>query len=313
MFRYSENYYGGTEYMAENINKYIESNSTKYLEYICMVWPSIHYKDDFNEILKTNKEAIIWIHTTLNQLDYHFTEILFYLNKINKIKYIIVPSNWSKNRLLNDINFIIDEKKIIVIPNAVDKIDFDKNKFNSFEKIELIYTSASYRGLQILLYAMKYIDNKNIVLRVFGDFNPNISNNFINIYYDDTDERILFYSSTPKKTVDYYYSKAHIFCYPSIFEETFCISQAQAMSAGCLCITTDLAALKEISKNFSISIESVGYSEHDLAYRYSKILSAGIEKIYLGLWNPEDQCNYIDENFSWPRIKKYWENLNSKL
>ena len=39
--------------------------------------------------------------------------------------------------------------------------------------------------------------------------------------------------------------KAHIFAYPSIFQETSCISILQAMACGCLIISSNLGALKE--------------------------------------------------------------------
>jgi len=42
--------------------------------------------------------------------------------------------------------------------------------------------------------------------------------------------------------------KAHIFAYPSIWPETSCLCLIEAMSAGCACVHSSLAALPETSK-----------------------------------------------------------------
>jgi UDP-glucose:(glucosyl)LPS alpha-1,2-glucosyltransferase len=43
----------------------------------------------------------------------------------------------------------------------------------------------------------------------------------------------------------------HIFAYPNIWEETFCISALEAMAAGCYLITTNFGALFETCAEFA--------------------------------------------------------------
>jgi glycosyltransferase involved in cell wall biosynthesis len=51
--------------------------------------------------------------------------------------------------------------------------------------------------------------------------------------------------------------KSDVWLYPSIFEETYCISAVEAMAAGCLVATISLAALTEIVGNRGILADNV--------------------------------------------------------
>ena len=68
--------------------------------------------------------------------------------------------------------------------------------------------------------------------------------------------------------------KSDVWLYPSIFEETYCISAVEAMAAGCLVATISLAALTEIVGNRGILAEDVS----DLFTQLCTVLDDPIRK-----------------------------------
>ena len=126
------------------------------------------------------------------------------------------------------------------------------------------------------------------------------------------DKRVVFFGQTPRNTVRKYFSESHIWAYPSIFLETFCLSLVEGISAECLSIYPNIGALKETSNGIGICYE---YEDNkDLhAKLFAKILTDSIIKIKNKEFNPKNQSQTIEKSYNWKKFEKDWERLYEKL
>jgi glycosyltransferase involved in cell wall biosynthesis len=104
--------------------------------------------------------------------------------------------------------------------------------------------------------------------------------------------------------------KYHIFAYPNIWEETFCISALEAMAAGCYLITTNYGALFETCAEFA---SYVPYQKNyiNLAKQFAyaidtvanKLNSESVKK------HLEYQIEYTNQYYNWTKQGNTWTNF----
>jgi len=296
-FAWNKNAYGGTEYMAKGWHKYISADMPKIKNYLALVAPGDN--PDFSYLLKSDKPIIFWLHNIADQFGPN--EISFLSSKafIDKLKYLIVPSEFAKTETLEKTSIPAD--KIYVIPNAIKPLKYNPEKFKNPGKLKLINTSNPYRGLDILSNAITKLSPKDFDFEVdvFSGFNPSQVEGF------EPDPRINFYGFSHKSTVTKHVEAAHIHAYPSNYLETFCISQVEAMSAGLLCLTSDIAALPEVSGNFGINYPYVD-DKMEHAKLFAEKLANTFEIIKSEKWNPQEQIEYVNKKYSWDAVKQQW-------
>lgn len=313
------NAFGGTEFMAKNFKEKVLQELPKIKKYNCMLLPGkwIH---TYEEMLNDDREIIIWIHNLQEQFgDPKNDKIAQTINKIftnsdfiKKIKFVVVVSEYAKAQLIESSK--IDASRIVVIHNAINPIDYNDKKFIIDDQIKIIHTSAAERGFVVLANSLKYIDD-DFRLDIFNDINPDIdfiAKEFKEMYKD---ERLFFHYKTPKKTVIDYLSKAHILAYPCIYKETFCLSQTEAISAGCLPVYRNYASLPEVSINSGISyeIENNDPLNEEHAILFAQKLKSAIDLIKNKNFNPIEKSQEINQKFSWEVFKQSWINLHEKL
>ncbi len=294
--------FGGTEYMGRGWHKFIANHMPKLNNYSAYIIPGI--TPDLQGLISTNKELIIWMHNTPQQFDEDKLAILKNSKFIAKVKYFVVPSEEHKRLTLEEIS--VEPERIYVIPNALEPLLFNQNKFDNLSTIKLIHTSSADRGLNILVNAIPYI-KEDIRVEVYNDFYPDLQENV-----PPLDSRIKFYGKTPKATVREALENSHIHAYPSTYPETFCISQAEAMSAGLLCVTSDIGALPEVSGGhttiYPYEPDTVKHIEV-----FAEKLSEAINTIKSSNWNPEAQIEYVNKTYSWNAIKDKWLEFHELL
>jgi UDP-glucose:(glucosyl)LPS alpha-1,2-glucosyltransferase len=128
--------------------------------------------------------------------------------------------------------------------------------------LNLYYHSTPWRGLNVLLAAMQMIKNPLITLdvysstQIYGDQFKTMNDKMYEGLYDQAKQlknvNYIGYQSHDyilKHLQDY-----HIFAFPSIWEETSCVSALESMAAGHYCITTNYGALFETCAEFSAYI-----------------------------------------------------------
>ena len=100
----------------------------------------------------------------------------------------------------------------------------------------------------------------------------------------------------------------HIMAYPSIYEETSCLTLIEACSAGCLCVVPNLGALPETGANFPWMY---GFEEDPKRHAqvHGHILSRAIEHF----WDDDVQNllkiqqNYFDMFYNWSLRTGQWQ------
>ena len=301
IFDYSQGNFGGTEYMAKTFKQKVLPYLPKLNNYNCLIMPGNTPNLEFLET--SDKETILWVHNTFPQLGEQEVKEFFTPSFLNKIKYFVVPSEFHKKHIMEYLK--VDESRVAVIPNAIEPLVYNSNKFTKVNQVRLINTSYAERGTHILINALSKID-RDFRLEIYNDLYPHLYPEY------EPDPRIRFYGKTPKATVIEAVENSHIHAYPSTYLETFCISQAEAMSAGLLCVTSDSAALPEVSGGHTrmYPLESVDAKHAEI---YAKHLTQAIDDVTNGNWNPEEQIKYVNSTYSWERHKEHWLELHDKL
>jgi glycosyltransferase involved in cell wall biosynthesis len=294
-FIYNPNAFGGTEYMGRGWHKTIAPYMPKLEKYNAYIIPGM--APDLKDIVKSDKQLIVWMHNKPQQFDEYHLQILKNPKFLEKVKYFVVPSEHHKRLTLEEIE--INPECIYVIPNAIEPLLFDKSKFYNPSTIKLIHTSTLDRGLEILLYAIPHI-KEDIRVEVYNEFYPDLQQE-VPVF----DSRIKFYGKTPKATVLEAIENSHIHAYPSTYPETFCMSQVEAMSAGLACVTSDLGALPEVSGGFGYMYEYTSDKQKHTEL-FIDNLNKAINDIRNNTFDPTAQIEYVNNTYSWEAIKQKW-------
>lgn len=145
----------------------------------------------------------------------------------------------------------------VVMRNFIDPIpQHEKPK----GKIRLFYHSTPHRGLQILFPVFKQLHNEygdKIELKVFSSFGlygwPARDEPYLDLFEDMKEHPAVDYNqAVPNDVIREELMKAHIFAYPSIWQETSCLCLIEAMSAGLTTVHSSLGALPETSMGLSL-------------------------------------------------------------
>lgn len=300
----NKNSFGGTELMMDKIYKDLPEELLKEYQII----PSrVRELDD-------TKKRILYCHDLAEDPE---SKAALELNggfaRFNRIVFV---SHWQRNQFFKTYPNI-PWSKTAVIQNSIKPLE---KKEKPKDKIRLIYHTTPHRGLHILVPIFNELCKKynNIHLDVFSSFE---------IYgWSQRDEEFkeLFEQVKSHPNMTYHgfksndevretISNSHIFAYPCIWPETSCISLIEAMSAGCICVHPDYAALPETSANWTFMYPwnedqqkhaQSFYNALDLAIEYAK---NNIEKetFYDGKLN--SQIGYTNLFYNWEIKKKHWE------
>ena len=295
IFKYNDEFFGGTETMARGFISNILPHMTNIHKYTNVVIPG--QLPDGKTIGINGDNYIFWIHNTIVQLHPYVADILNN-NLVRKAtKAVIAVSEYEKRVLAKELN--IEADRIVVIPNAIEPVIPNPNKFDKVNKVKIIHASSATRGMEVLLNAIPLIE-EDFELNIFNDFYPDFPHNYnldgVN------DPRVNFYGKTPRKTLYKFFADAHIHAYPSIYPETSCLTQMEALSAGCYTVHTDLGALPETSLGYGKMIPFDELTPE----RYAEELTKAIRMIKENGYDFTEQVQAIHDNFTWDVAKNNW-------
>lgn len=231
---------------------------------------------------------------------------------------IVSPSNWCREQFIKYHHIL--EDKIKVIPTGVSKkFTYSKNKSKTF-----IYTSIPYKGLEVLAKIIPHIPEATF--KIFSAMNLyDIQEDpYTELYeYLKSFPNVIYSPAVDQDELIEHLQDAAFFIHPNIWEETFCVSLAEAMSCGCYPILTDIGALPEVSNEIATIVPmkgtrtSTGYEITD------EFLNNFINacKNALHFFDNEKQTynqisqsvsHYATETYDWKKISQVWkQTLNS--
>jgi UDP-glucose:(glucosyl)LPS alpha-1,2-glucosyltransferase len=263
-----------------------------------------------DDLLESDKKNVVWQHLSYDQPFVMGMQSINYTSSVDAFVYV---SNWQYQRFQQVFRYPF--QKGHVIKNAIDPIEYKPKSKDG--KLRLIYTSTPWRGLDVLLESWKLLNRDDVELHVYSS---------VQIYGDgfaSTDEAkaylplleqtantkgIIYHGYASNDDVRVALQDAHIFAYPSIFEETCCLAMVEAGAAGCSLVSTNLGALPETGSEFA-KLTPIPRSKEELVINYTKDLNQEID----AFWGRQDtlkrQSDFYNDFYSWDNRIKDWEKL----
>lgn len=205
--------------------------------------------------------------------------------------------------------------EMTVLQNAIEP--FGAYRPRTSERIRLIYHTTPHRGLNILVPVFEHLaqTDPHIELDVFSSFS---------IYgwserdrpYESLFERcrahprIRYHGAVPNSVVRNALAECDIFAYPSIHAETSCVAAIEAMSAGCLVVSSAYGALPETCANFARLYpytEDMSVHAHRFLHTLDKAIRDVRERRHEDFVLREQQVAYFNQFYSWERRIGEWE------
>ncbi len=286
---------------------------------------------DYFTLLNDDKIRLYWSHLTPEQneevakiVDANPTPLKNGgWNKFHKIVFIShhQMENWIKT-------YDIPRSHCVVMKHALCPIEIQEKPTDN---IVLVHHSSPQRGLSLLVdvFERLYEEYDNIELKVHSSYEIYDGNNIFlkslaekqkNYEKSDLYQRL---EKHPKiKNIGYLpndelkksLASSHIFAYPNILPETFCLALLEAMSAGCLCVHPNYGCLSETAANWTMMYP---YQEKIIPHKeifYQKLKKAiGIVNTKETQEHLKKQKEYVDYLFNWERRTQDWIDLLTSL
>jgi len=263
--------------------------------------------------LVDDKTNILWQHLSYNEPLTDGMKNKFFTRAVDAFVYV---SHWQHEKFRYYYHIPLDNA--VVIKNAIEPIEFIPRPKG--EKIRLIYTSAPFRGLNILLDAFEMLNRDDIELYVYSStimYGTGYDNEYANLYETlfaraKSMRNVHYMGYAPNEEVIKALQGAHIFAYPSTFEETCCLAMIEAGAAGCGLVTTNIGALPETGSEFA-TLAPIQIDEQKITAVYAKALESAIDSY----WGKQDiykyQSDFFNNFYSWDKKAQEWDNLLNKL
>lgn len=227
-------------------------------------------------------------------------------------------SDWHKQFFLSCYPGLPSDQ-IKVTRNGIDVDRFAKEPEKKGNR--LIYSSSPDRGLEVLLGLLPAIKDKvpDVKLDIFYGFTTwksmadrsgdeaykRQANDLEALLKKRTDEGLVnYHGRVNQQVLAEAFLGAKVWGYPTAFTETFCITALEAMAAGCVPVTTSLAALSETVKH-GILLQPPNTSEvyrHDFVNAVVGLLTnepARREKA-------EAARSYATKSCGWDGVAREW-------
>jgi glycosyltransferase involved in cell wall biosynthesis len=267
------------------------------------------------EPLAKDKVNILWQKNSYDQGNLS----PWFKNKDNHKKYdwYVFNSHWNYEKFR--IYFDIPTDRSVVIKNAIPTTKWVKrDPYKKGDPIKLIHVSTPWRGLNVLLGAMQLVKNPLITLDLYSSTQV-----YGTSFMEQNDDRYkpLYEQAKSLKNVNYIGYKpnhevidamqyTHIFAYPSVWEETFCISAIESMAAGNMAVVTNFGALFETCAEFA---HYVNYDKDfkTLARKFAVALDFIADNLHEDKMQErlQAQTNFYREYYNWDLRVGEWISL----
>jgi len=294
---------GGTELQFEYLRKHVDPNLLDQVE-ICTSVPE-------KIPLSSNKINILWQKNSWDQGNL----INWFKDKSNHNKYdwYVFNSNWNFEQFTK--KFELPTEKCLVIKNGIENIESVPTIYKKDEPIKIIHHCTPWRGLSVLLGAMQLVKDPLITLDVYSStevygaaFHDQNDHHYHDLYNQAKKlPNVNYIGYKPNEYIKEHLKDYRLFVYPSIWEETSCISLLEAMAAGLYCVTTNYGALYETGAEFPM------YIPYSNDYRsLAKKFASSIEMAALSLQDPnmvehlKMQQKFVNHFYDWKIKGNAW-------
>ena len=298
----SQNAMGGTEMMKYGLYERLPTDIRDEVQIICSRVREVD----------THRPSILWLHDLFNDPEaIHLREE----ESRKRFDKLVFVSNWQFNTY--HLAMGIPYSESLTLRNAIEPIP-QKPK-STDDKIKLIYHTTPHRGLELLVPTFEFLlrHHDNIHLDVYSSFEaygwPQRDEPYKELFERiKSNPNMTYHGYQPNEVVRKALQEAHIFAYPSIWQETSCIAAIEAMSAGCAIVCPNYAALPETTANFAYT-----YQWHEDVQQHVNIfanaLSAVIDMVSRNESGVKNrlivQKNYTDSFYNWDQRAREWEGL----
>ncbi len=296
---------GGTEILKEQLISQLEPGS---IDGINLIGSICH-----PQLIQKDKTNVVWQHLSYDQPNVQYMRDRKFVDSVD---YFIYVSHWQYNKFRE--HFQIPEYKSFIIKNATPKFEVKPKVMEG--KIKLLYTSTPWRGLAILIRAIDILNKTRndfeldiySSTKIYGDaFEESEKGKFDSLFDKcKSTNNVNFRGYGLNQQIRQALEDTHIYVYPSIFEETSCLSVIEAMSAGCHVVTTNYGALPETCGEFATMIE-FDSSAQNLIERYADTLNSVLDNYKNNLYKEdlELQIKYYEKYYSWNTRIQEWNNF----
>ena len=293
---------GATEIQMEMLYKHVPKTLLDQVQ-ICTSIPG-------KVPLDPNKLNILWQKNSWDQPNLQE----FFGNKARHKEYdwYIFNSHWNYEKFRYF--FDIPTERSVVIKNGTN--NFPKRKiYKQGEPIKILHHNTPWRGLNVVLRAMQEIKNPNITLdvysstQVYGDAFKKQQDEQFQPLYEQAKElpNVNYIGYKPNEYILEHMTDYDLYVYPSIFEETSCVSALEALAAGVHVITNNFGALYETCAEWPV------YVTYNTNYEaMAKDTAAAIEVAASYLHEDfiqdhlEEQQKFYKRFYSWQKKGMEW-------
>ena len=297
----SKNANGGTEIAKRKLASIIDPALLDNFQIIC----------SRPRELEMDKIRIFWAHDMAEDPESKKFQQQDFKDSFHQYVFI---SNWQYQRyqLIHGIPY---DEKSIVLESGIEPAP-ESALTKPTDKIRLVYTSTPQRGLEILVPVFEKLAelNSDIHLDVYSSFK---------IYgWDEADKQfeplydrirnhpqMTYYGFVSNDQLKQALNSAHIFAYPSIWQETSCRAMLESMSAGLVCVHPNFGALPETSGCLNVMYQGDYQDKSNHANIFAKHLNAAISFVRNNEHQPMIRFNkvFVDSRYDIIRIKNQWE------
>jgi UDP-glucose:(glucosyl)LPS alpha-1,2-glucosyltransferase len=265
-----------------------------------------------------DKQQVYWLHDLPNDPESeHLRD-----GGWDKFSKLVFVSNWQLQQYNNYLG--VPYSKSVVLKNAIVPIP-PQDKPDPEKELRLIYHTTPHRGLEILFPVFQEIAKMypHIHLDVFSSFDaygwPERDEQYKELFKHCEDHpQVTYHGFQPNDVVREALRTSHIFAYPCIWTETSCISLMEAMSAGLMCVHSNLGALPETAANWTYMYQfNEDINEHARAFGTCLIeaieLYMNKDKAALMGQRLGMQKVYADSFYTWDARAIEWKGLLESL
>lgn len=297
----TKNAMGGTESQAEALVKYVDKKLLSNFQ--------IHVSRVKENVVDPKKTQIIWAHDLPGD-----PEVAHLKNGgWDAYDKLVFVSNWQLQ--MYNAYLGVPYSKSVVLQNAIEPIPTHL-KSSTNDGINLIYHTTPHRGLELLYPAFNQLskDFDNVHLDVYSSFEMygwGVRDEEYKKLFDllKAHPNVTYHGFQPNEIVRKALTKAHIFVYPSIWQETSCIALMEALSAECLVVHPNLAALPETAANWTNM-----YQWHENPREHINVFYKTLYELVDKIVNENrlpvlSQSSYANRVYGWDNRILQWKNF----